>query len=860
MAEYLETEKISLRSRIFFGKKLSKRIRTSDIEFSRKATLLVTIYFLALAMLSLFSTISFFRGDYLHASINAAAFCIVAFVYLHMRGRCNLTANAYIIIIILSLQFASDFLSDTNRAMWSYTVPVVSFFLLGTRRAAVYSATYLGILIGLMLFENPFTYPADFKIRFLAIFFSISLFSYFFERTRQKTQEMLYRNRLMLQIQRDIGVAMSSEVETATALNRVLLILITHLKDIDSGGIYLVEKDTGALHLAAHRGFPLEFIKAVSHYSAETPNARIVMKGSPVYTTYANLGVPLDDIRRKENFKAIAVIPVKSEGRVIAAINLASHRTEEIPQEMQALLESVASNLGNSISRMLAEHDLHILSSRNRAILEAVPDIIMEVDTNKGYIWANKAGYAFFGDDVIGKEAAYYFEGTQDMYEKVSTLFSGSEEIGYIENWQRRKDGEKRLLAWWCRTLKDEHGNPVGVLSSARDISEDRAVEEQLRQSQKMEAIGQLAGGMAHDFNNQLAVITGFADMIHRKADGNETILRYADNILLTSRRAADLTNQLLAFARKGKYRAVQVDVHQIIGEVITMLGHTIDRKITLKQQFNARSAVVMGDPTQLQNALLNVAINSRDAMPEGGTLTFSTECKLLDEGYCRKQPYELSPGSYCEICVTDSGIGMNAEAKKHLFEPFFTTKEKGKGTGMGLPAVYGIVKSHKGAINVYSEPGRGTTVKIYLPASGAAGEPEDSKDHSPPVRASAKKLNILFVDDEKIIREMVKEMLEFLGHTVAECENGRKAVEYYRTSWESVDVVILDMIMPEMGGKEAFIAMRGINPRIKAVLSSGYSIDGEAQQILSEGVLGFIQKPFRTDALVDILSRVMKA
>jgi CheY-like chemotaxis protein len=287
----------------------------------------------------------------------------------------------------------------------------------------------------------------------------------------------------------------------------------------------------------------------------------------------------------------------------------------------------------------------------------------------------------------------------------------------------------------------------------------------------------------------------------------------------------------------------------RLIGEDIELAIHTHPDLHTVRV-----------DPVQAEQIILNLAINSRDAMPEGGTLTFSTECKLLDKGYCRKQPYELSPGRYCEICVTDSGIGMNAEAKKHLFEPFFTTKEKGKGTGMGLPAVYGIVKSHKGAINVYSEPGRGTTVKIYLPASGAAGEPEDSKDHSPSVRASAKRLNILFVDDEKIIREMVKEMLEFLGHTVAECENGRKAVEYYRTSWESVDVVILDMIMPEMGGKEAFIAMRGINPRIKAVLSSGYSIDGEAQQILSEGVLGFIQKPFRTDALVDILSRVMKA
>jgi PAS domain S-box-containing protein len=856
----MKVEKIPLRYRIFFGTKLRQKIGASDIEFRRKATLLVTIYLFAIIMLPLFSTISFLRHEYFHSGINALAFCIVAFGYLYLRSRGNLTANAFMVIGILSAQFVSDFLSDPNRAMWSYTVPVISFFLLGTRRATIYSMLYFVMLLAFMFFLRPMDYPLDFKLRFIAIFFCITLFSYFFERTRQKTQEMLNKNRLMLEIQRDVNMAIGSEKEITIALDRVLQILITHLKDIDCGGMYIVEKESGALRLVAHKGLSLEFIEAVSHYTAETPNAKIVMKGDPVYTTYGDLGVPLDDVCRIENLKAITIVPVKSEGTVIAAINLSSHCSEEIPHEIRRLLESVAASIGDSISRMLAEHGLRALSSRNKAMLDAVPDIIMEVDNNKRYTWANRAGYAFFGDDAIGKEAESYFLGAQDTYERVSPIFSGSDEIVYVESWERRKDGAKRLLAWWCRSLKDDAGEICGALSSARDITDDRAMEEQLRQSQKMEAIGQLAGGIAHDFNNQLASIMGFAYLIKKKISGDEKITLYTDNILLSSQRAADLTNHLLAFARKGKYQAVKVDIHQIISEVFIMLQHTIDKKIILKQHLGAQPSTVMGDPTQLQNALLNVAINGRDAMPDGGELTFSTELVILDEQYCTKQTDELFPGPYCQICVTDSGTGMDAEIQKHLFEPFFTTKEKGKGTGMGLPAVYGIVKLHKGAINVYSEPGRGTTFKIYLPAIGVTdGRANQQNPETGSVYKSPQGLNILFVDDEKLVREMAGEMLRILGHTVTECENGKKAVEYYRNSWKSVDLVILDMIMPEMGGKETFIAMREINPAVKAILSSGYSINGEAEKILTEGVRGFIQKPFSTNALTEMISEVMR-
>jgi two-component system cell cycle sensor histidine kinase/response regulator CckA len=245
--------------------------------------------------------------------------------------------------------------------------------------------------------------------------------------------------------------------------------------------------------------------------------------------------------------------------------------------------------------------------------------------------------------------------------------------------------------------------------------------------------------------------------------------------------------------------------------------------------------------------------------MADGGELVFSTELRMLDEVYCRRLPYELAPGPYCMVAVSDSGVGMDAETQKHLFEPFFTTKEKGKGTGMGLPAVYGIVKVHKGAIDVYSEPGHGTTVKIFLPAAGGAA---GARNRTAPVQTAARTsphgLRILLVDDEESFREMAAELLVSLGHTVVQCGNGAEALDRYRASWRSTDLVVLDMIMPELGGRDTFIAMRGINPEVKAILSSGYSINGEAEQILREGVLGFIQKPFTTAALAELIAGVM--
>jgi len=406
------------------------------------------------------------------------------------------------------------------------------------------------------------------------------------------------------------------------------------------------------------------------------------------------------------------------------------------------------------------------------------------------------------------------------------------------------RDGRELAIEWYNKTLKDAEGKVSGVLAVGQDITERKRLEEQLRQSEKMRAIGRLAGGIAHDFNNQLTGIMGYADLLVADLEDG-TLKGYAEAIVRAAQRSADLTEQLLAFARKGKNLSAPTDMHMVISEVVRMLEATISKQIVIQQRLKANPFVIIGDPTQLQTALLNIALNARDAMPDGGQIIFETNVVVLDEDYCEKQPYKIVPGRYIQICITDSGAGMDEEMLTHIFEPFFTTKEQGHGTGMGLAAVYGTIKNHHGAINVYSEPGHGTTFKMYLPLAQSAADKADAAQA--PIQGVSR---VLVVDDEAVVRDLAVRMLSHLGYEVAVCRDGPEAVEYYRESWQQIDLVILDMIMPGMAGRDVFIAMREINPDIKALLSSGYGINGEVQHILDEGAFGFLQKPFQLGQL----------
>ncbi len=386
-------------------------------------------------------------------------------------------------------------------------------------------------------------------------------------------------------------------------------------------------------------------------------------------------------------------------------------------------------------------------------------------------------------------------------------------------------------------------------------VREQKKLEKQLRHFEKMEAIGQLAGGVAHDFNNQLGAILGYAELLRDHLKDNERLRRYADTIVQSAKHSADLTRQLLAFSRQGKYRSEPVDIHQTIKQVVSLLERSIDKRITIKKILTAKQAVTSGDPTQLENAFLNIAINARDAMPTGGALAFTTETAAIEAGSAHERLLGLVPGRYLQVSISDTGIGMDAETQKHIFEPFFTTKGIGEGAGMGLAGAYGTFKNHQGAVGVYSEPGRGSIFKVYLPLSEAAGKKIDLSAAIPAIKGTG---HVLIADDEEVMRSAAADILLSLGYEVTCRNDGTEAMEYYRKAWRHIDLVILDLIMPGLNGCDTFHAMKEVNPQVKAIISSGYGLDDDIQKTLEDGAAAFVQKPFRLAELSQAVAKVL--
>jgi two-component system cell cycle sensor histidine kinase/response regulator CckA len=419
-----------------------------------------------------------------------------------------------------------------------------------------------------------------------------------------------------------------------------------------------------------------------------------------------------------------------------------------------------------------------------------------------------------------------------------------------------------KLIVWDNSILRDFNGDVVGVASIGTDITEHRKLEDQLRQAQKMESIGQLAGGIAHDFNNMLAGIGGYAQLIKRQfAKDNPKLDQYIETILKASERAADLTNKLLAFARKGTYQMVPVDIHIAIAEVLQLLAHTVDKKIEIRQHLNARPSTVKGDPTQIQNILINLALNARDAMPRGGIMSFTTASIELQPSDKRCTDFNLKPGWYMSITVADSGTGMDKTVLDHIYEPFFTTKGVGKGVGLGLASVYGSVKDHAGHIDVVSLPGEGSTFTVYLPQLEAPVliTPAATPKSEPTIDHSKGQGHILVIDDERIVGELCEEILTIHGFTVTFYSNSPQGVSYFQQHSAEIDVVILDMIMPQMSGDECLREMLKVRPDTAVIISTGYDFTSKTQKIITKGIAGYIHKPFSEDAVLAAVNGAMR-
>ncbi len=409
------------------------------------------------------------------------------------------------------------------------------------------------------------------------------------------------------------------------------------------------------------------------------------------------------------------------------------------------------------------------------------------------------------------------------------------------------------ILAYIVESVRDATQNKL-----IATITEKEKLNEALLQSQKLEAIGQLAGGIAHDINNMMCVVSGYSELIKKKMVEIDPLHEgYADSIHKTAQRTADLTNKLLAFARKGKYEVHNIDINSIVIETATILKRTINPKITIIEKLYPRQCWILGDRGQVHNAILNLCLNARDAMPDGGTLTISTNITNSDipsDIVSITDKIRYMPKEWVVCTIEDTGTGMDDNTKARLFEPFFTTKERGKGTGLGLASAYGTMKAHSGAITVKSQKGVGSQFMLYFPLTEVTAEPVQSEKRA----SHAKNGSVLIIDDEMAIRELLIEMLTGRGFNCHACGTGSEAIKYYEANKCNTDLILLDIIMPDIDGKDCYEQLKKIGGDPRVIVMSGYSIDGVAQEMLDNGASAFIQKPFTEENLLDAIDKTM--
>jgi two-component system cell cycle sensor histidine kinase/response regulator CckA len=520
---------------------------------------------------------------------------------------------------------------------------------------------------------------------------------------------------------------------------------------------------------------------------------------------------------------------------------------------------SVASLL-DITSRKQAERALKESEAKYRELVQNANSIIMRRNTQGNITFVNEFAQDFFGfteDEILGRNVVGTIvperdSSGKDLAAMIHDIGRYPEKYSTNENENMRRDGERVWVSWTNKAIRDKDGNVVEILCIGNDITERKHLESQLQQAQKMEAIGTLAGGIAHDFNNLLMGIQGHTSLMLMDTDPPHPHHEHLKGIEEFVQSASNLTRQLLGFAKGGKYEVKPTDLNELCNSSSDMFSRT-KKEITIYKKYQDDIWAADVDQGQIEQVLLNLYVNAWQAMPGGGELYLETENVTLTKKFVR--PYQVEPGRYVKISITDTGIGMDEKTQQRIFDPFFTTKEMGRGTGLGLASAYGIITNHGGIIKVSSRKGEGTTFTIYVPAS--EGEVVEEEGASEKILRGTE--TVLLVDDEEMILDIGRDLLNAMGYKVLTARSGREAVQLYKKGKDSFDLVILDMIMPDMGGGETFDLLKGINPGIKVLLSSGYSIDGQAAEIMSRGCDGFIQKPFNMKELSNKIRKVLR-
>ncbi|GAB6096598.1 hypothetical protein JCM14469_28510 [Desulfatiferula olefinivorans] len=519
----------------------------------------------------------------------------------------------------------------------------------------------------------------------------------------------------------------------------------------------------------------------------------------------------------------------------------------------------------NITDKKRAEEKLRQNEESLRVTLDSIGDAVIATDTEGRIVRMNPVAVALTGwsvDQALGRPLSDIFviinaHSRKPVDDPVARVLSTGAVVGLANHTLLiSRDGKEHQIADSGAPIRNAKGEMIGVVLVFRDVTGEYALEEQLRQSQKMQALGQLAGGVAHDFNNMLGAILGSAELLNDVVSQTEETARYLDLIIRAAQRAADLTAKLLMFSRKQAAEMKPLDVSRLIRDALAIIERTIDRRIRLTVSLDETPARILGDGSQLHNALLNLLINAAHAMPEGGSITVTLRRVFLDESACRMAGFTLMPGPHIAIDIADTGCGIAPDHLPRIFEPFFTTKAQGKGTGLGLSAVFGTVEQHGGSIRVTSTPGRGTCFHLLFPVLHGS---EDAPEIPPSDTPASGIGRILLADDEEAMRDIASTILGRLGYDVVCAENGREALDRFIENEGAFDLVILDMIMPVMNGRDCFEALIRLRPDVRVILASGFTPGEDAEAMEQSGLSGFIRKPFSKADLTALVHRVLR-
>ena len=676
---------------------------------------------------------------------------------------------------------------------------------------------------------------------------------------RKRVEEMQARRAARALFRADVGAALAvSRAPLRATLELCAEAMVQHL-NAAFARVWTLNREENMLELQASAGIythingPHSRVRVGAFKIGKIAEERLAHITNDVQT---DPRVGDKEWARREKMVAFAGYPLVVEDRLLGVMAMFSR--VELAEDTLDALASVADLISLGIERKRAEQELRESEERYRDLVENAHDMIYSHDLDENYTSINKAGEQITGytrEEVLAMNltktiAPEHLEKVREMLRKKLE----GENVTACEMEMIAKDGHRVPVEANTRLVFHD-GVPVGVQGIARDVTERKHLEEQLRQSQKMEAIGQLAGGVAHDFNNLLTAINGYSGLALQRIDDNHPLKGYLEEIKKAGDRAANLTRQLLAFGRKQILQPLAINLNDVVTDVNKMLRRLIGEDIQLTSKLDSGLKKIKADPGQVEQVLVNLVVNARDAMPQGGNLTIETSSVDLDQDYAGRHVGVVA-GSYVMLAVSDTGTGMDEVTQARIFDPFFTTKEKGKGTGLGLSTVYGIVKQSGGNIWVYSEPGQGTTFKVYFPELAVSPQTTAVVSVEPAIPGGSE--TILLVEDEDVVRGLARTILEHAGYNVLEASCGDDAVRMGLQRVEPIDLLLTDVVMPETSGKEVADRLGEMQPGLRVLFMSGYTDEAIVHHGVLDANVEFIQKPFTPASLAKKVREVL--